>query len=124
MENFACRHGLDVTFLGFQEHPEHCLGASTVAFVSGYLAILEAMAFRRPVFSVYHNAVKEDYLRMIPDATGMLSIAGSPEELGSQLVALLSGKFDPTSRIEHAYEFAAGHTWSRLADMYLDLWSR
>ena len=122
LEQLAREEGIEVTFMGFVSEPEQYLSQASIALVSGYLAMLEAMAYRRPIFSVYHTPVKADYLRLIPGATQMFTIADDPDQLAAGLDALLSGRHDPSQQIEQAYQFAARHTWTHLADTYLLLW--
>jgi glycosyltransferase involved in cell wall biosynthesis len=122
LEKLARNEGVEANFVGFVPQPTHYLSQASIALVSGYLAMLEAMAHRRPVFSVYHTPVKADYLRMVPGAEQMFTIADHPEGLAAQLAALLSGQHDPSEQVEQAYEFAARHSWAQLAEMYIRLW--
>jgi hypothetical protein len=122
LEQVAETEGLDVTFEGFVPEATQYLSQASVAFVSGYLSMLEAMAYRRPVFSVYHTPVKADYLQMVPNAAQIFAVADGPEHLASQLAALLSGQYDPSQQIVQAYDFSASQTWARLADTYGRLW--
>lgn len=122
LERLAVEENVDATFIGFVSDPEKYLAQSTLALTSGYLAILEAMALRRPVFSVYHNPVKESYLRDIPNADHMLTISANPDQLAVHLAAFLSDQHDYSPQVEWAYQFAARHTWTRLAETYTRLW--
>jgi hypothetical protein len=124
MEALAREEDVIATFLGFVVDPTEYLVQGSVAFVSGYLTILEAMAWRRPVFSVYHNPVKESYLRTIPGAEGALHIAGSPTELAGQLLDYIRCPPRATAMLDRAAALAATWTWDRLADDYLRLWTR
>jgi glycosyltransferase involved in cell wall biosynthesis len=122
LEKLARNEGVQADFVGFVPEPTQYLSQASIALVSGYLAMLEAMAHRRPVFSVYHTPVKADYLRMVPGAEQMFAIASGPEELAAQLAALLSGQHDPSKQLEQAYKFAARHSWARLTETYIGLW--
>jgi glycosyltransferase involved in cell wall biosynthesis len=124
METLARKEGVNARFFGFVVDPIRYLTQARVAFVSGYLAILEAMAWWRPIFSVYHNPVKESYLRDIPRAEEMLHIAGSPTELADQLADHLHHPTQAAAMLEQAAAFAGNWTWDRLADEYLQLWTR
>lgn len=119
----AQAEGVEATFLGFQPDPAPHLARASLVLTSGYLAMLEAMAHRRPVFSVYHSPVKADYLRLVPGAETLFTIADSPDHLAERLRALLAGIEDPGPRLERAAAFAARHTWAALADAYLALWT-
>jgi glycosyltransferase involved in cell wall biosynthesis len=122
MEHLAAEEKVNATFVGFTPKPTEYLAQGTIACTSGFLAILEAAALRRPIFSVYHNPVKESYLRDIPCAEEMLHIAGAPEELADQLAGHLLSPVHTAAMIDQAAAFAARHTWERLADDYLELW--
>jgi glycosyltransferase involved in cell wall biosynthesis len=124
IETLAQEEGVEAAFLGFVSNPQANLAQGTMAFVSGFLAILEAAALRRPVFSVYHNPVKESYLRGIPGAEEMLHIASSPTELSGQLADHLCHPAQAAAMVDRAAAFAATWTWDRLADDYLRLWNR
>lgn len=124
METMACEEGVDATFLGFVADPTQYLARGTIAFASSFLAILEAMAMRRPVFSTYHNPVKESYLRDIPSAEEMMYITGSPAKLADQLANHIRCPDHAAAMVDRAAAFAVQHTWERLADSYLQLWSK
>ncbi len=122
LEQLASSESIRVNFVGFTAHPEQYLAKATIALTSGYLSMLEAMACRLPVFSVYHTPVKADYLRMIPNATQMFSIAENPVQLAVQLSGFLSNPQAHNHQLEQAYQFAAHHTWAQLAEIYTRLW--
>lgn len=124
MEEVASREGVEAEFLGWVRDPLPHLRGATVAFVSSYLAMLEAMAHRLPIFAVYGGPVKADYLRMIPGAEGLFRMASTPDELAWQLARALSGGEELQGQLERAYRFASEHTWARLAETYLRLWGR
>jgi len=119
----ASRHDLDVVFHGFVRYPERYLAGTKYAFTSSYLAILEAMAWRRPVFAVYQNPLKRDYLLLMPDSRRMMFVASSAEELAERVAACCRGEVDLEAMIDRAREFAEAHSWERLADIYLDLYN-
>ncbi len=115
------RHGLDVSFHGFVEEPIHFLRKSKFAFVSGYLSILEAMINRRPVFVIYTNELKKDYIYSIPDVENLLFVFSSPRALADKLYNILQAN-EQEEVIERAYEFAKKHAWSKVARIYLRLY--
>lgn len=91
------------------------------AFVSRYLAILEAMQAKRLVVAVYNNRIKKDYLYSHPRADSMI-IAGSAQELAEKMNAL--DKETEKSLMQSAYAWAKHQTWDMLAMEYLDLWNK
>jgi len=114
--------GLNVTLRGFVNDPfSQCAGAR-FAFVSGYLAILEAMAHRMLVFGIYDNPLKKDYLTLIPRADERLIVASSAEKLADRIAHLLQNHEEEKSMVESAWNFAREQSWDRVADIYLNLW--
>ncbi|NLF01693.1 MAG: glycosyltransferase family 4 protein [Anaerolineales bacterium] len=124
LERLAAAEGVAADFVGAVPNPERYLAGASLVLTSGYLAMLEAMAWRRPVFSVYHTPVKADYLRMVPGAEGLFAIAGDSDALVDQLAAALANPSALAAQIERAQSFAAEHSWPRLAALYRDLWGR
>lgn len=115
------RHDLDIVFHGFVTDPERHLARTKFAFTSSYLAILEAMAYRRPVFGVYQNPLKRDYLLLMPGARRMMFISSSGQELAGHVAACCRGETALAQMTERAHQFAEDHSWERMADIYLDL---
>ncbi len=89
--------------------PEH-----DVAFVSGYLTILEALAAGIPVLANYNNDIKKDYLLMAPFAEfiDVFSVA-SQAKLEFNL-----------RRISNGRKWAQQQTWAKLAKTYEQLWRK
>lgn len=84
------------------------------AFVSRYLAILEALDVGVPVLAHYNNAIKYDYLSLAPFAK-FIHIFHDPQKVNL--------KFD-LKLIKQGQKWAKQQTWDRLADMYEKLWQR
>ena len=124
LQELARREGIRATFIGSVADPTPYIRQASLVFSSGYLAMLEAMAYRRPVFSVFHNPVKLDYLKCMPGASDLFSISSNPEQLAAKLAAHLSICDEGVDQVDRAYDFAAQHTWTRLAGQYLSLWER
>jgi len=83
-----------------------------VAFVSRYLAILEALAAGIPVVAHYNNAIKYDYLNMAPFAK-FIKIFQDPKDADL--------KFDPKI-VKQGQFWARKQTWDKLAATYEKLW--
>lgn len=114
---------LNIKLHGFVENPTDYLIKSKFAFVSGYLAILEAMINKKLVFSVYENELKRDYLTLMPNSKSMMIITSSPEELAEKIAYYHKNPERAEEKIENAYNFAKEQTWDKVADTYLKLWS-
>lgn len=84
------------------------------AFVSRYLAILEALASNIPVLAHYNNAIKYDYLTMAPFAK-FIHIFHNPKKADL--------KFNK-KQILQGQVWAKQQTWKKLADTYEKLWQK
>lgn len=122
LEQLATDEDVEAEFMGFVSDPFPYVSQAKIVFASGYLAMLEAMTCRRPLFCVYHSPIKEDYVRMVPNSDQMFSIADGPDHLAVQLAAFLTGQLDLSHQIERAYQFGADQSWATLADLYVRLW--
>lgn len=85
-----------------------------IAFVSGYLTILEALAAGVPVLAYYHNLIKKDYLLLTPFAK-FIDVFTDFRQVD------LEYNF---KRIRGGQEWARQQTWRKLADIYEKLWQR
>ena len=112
-----------VKVVGFQKNPEQYLVNSHFAFVSRYLAILEAFAAKRLVFAVYDNPVKEDYLKMAPYAKFII-IVDTPEKLSEKIIYYLEHPGEEKKLIEKAFNWVQGQSWGKMAGLYLKLWKK
>lgn len=121
-EEMARGAGLKVRFHGFVKEPAPYLRSCRLAFVSGYLSILEAMAHRRRVFAWYDTPIKKDYLEMMPDAGRMMSISGDLFSLAKSIAGALQSPESGEPELKAAGQFAARHSWDRMADLYLALY--
>lgn len=121
VEEFVLENKLDVQSLGFTISPEKYLARTRFAFVSRYLAILEAMAAKKLVFATYDNPLKEDYLRMAPFAKWIV-IQPTAEALYSRLTYYTQHPEEEKEMVEAAYNWVKEQTWDKMTDIYLKLW--
>lgn len=119
----AAEKRLRVVFHGQVADPMPYFARARFACVSGYLAMLEAMAGGAIVLALYDNPLKEDYLRMSPMAVNAV-IAGSPQELADQMAALARSPEEMERRAEAGYQFAKEQTWRRVAELYAGLYAK
>lgn len=82
------------------------------AFVSRYLAILEALTAGIPVISHYNNQIKYDYLNMAPFAKYIV-IFNDPTKEVLKNFDVISGQ-----------NWAKSQTWDKMADLYESLWQK
>lgn len=85
-----------------------------IAFVSGYLTILEALAAGVPVLAHYNNMIKKDYLLMAPFAE-FIDVFNNVNEVRLEY---------NWGKISKGKEWAKSQTWQKLADIYEKLWQR
>ena len=121
-ERYAQAQGLSVRFVGAAADPAPFIEAAQFAFVSGYLAIWQALARKRLVFAVYENELKRDYLYGFPEAARVMVIADSPAELASALNDHCANPRLGDEARELGARLAAQNTWDRVADLYLAMY--
>jgi glycosyltransferase involved in cell wall biosynthesis len=114
--------GLHVRFTGFVPDVEPYIAATRFVVASGYLSILETMVQRKPVFALYDNDLRRDYLLMMPHASEMMVVAASAGELAAQIRRFRSSPELASPLVERAYAWASDQTWQSVADTYLDLY--
>ena len=122
VERYAEAQGLEVKFLGTVADPMPLLAESRFAFVSGYLAIWQALAMKRLVFAIYDNDLKRDYLLGFPEAERVMVVSSDPAGLAAELDRHLSSPTLGDEMRERGAALAAEHTWGRVADLYLDMY--
>ena len=115
-EEFIADKGLSVEFGGRVEDIWPYLASSKVAFVSGYLGILEACALGKPVVAHYQTPIKKDYLECHP-LFGKFRIASSPATVASEYQL---AKNTSKGQLAEAAEWAQQQTWDKIANAYLD----
>jgi glycosyltransferase involved in cell wall biosynthesis len=118
----ASRNKLNITLHGFTLETQKHLAVSSYGFVTGYLAILEAMANNLPVFAIYNNPLKKDYLNSIPNNQEIMTIASSPQDLANKLNQAIGNQNQLNETTKKAHEFARSQTWDKVADLYLKLY--
>ncbi len=120
-ERLAKKYDLDCQFHGFVKGADRKLSRFRFAFVSRYLAILEAMVRKRLVFAIFDNKIKMDYLNMAPFAKWIV-IEKEPDKLAEKLNYYLAHPEKEKELVDKAYQWAKKQTWEKVVDMYLKLW--
>lgn len=120
--DYVKENRLPVKFKGFIQKTTFDLERSSFVFVSRYLGILESMASKKYVLSVYNNKIKEDYLKMTPFAK-YIAISKNADEIYSDMKAILTDQSKVNIKVENAYDWVKDKTWDNLVKMYLKLWS-
>jgi len=106
---------------GFVKGPHKYISMGRYAFVSRYLAIMEAFAAKRLVFANYDNPLKRDYLKMTPFLKWMI-IEKSPRKLAEKIEYYSKRQDKANELIESAHNWVKTQTWEKLAGQYIKLW--
>ena len=118
-KSFVKNNNIKAKFHGFDRQVVEYLVGYRYIFTSRYLGILEALAVKRPIFSVYNNLIKKDYLQMTPFSS-MISISKDYKQIAEALEAAMLKKKDVN--IKKGYEWVEKQTWDSLVEVYLSLW--
>lgn len=114
------RIGIECAMHGMVGNVHAYLASARAVFVNSYLAIIEALQAGKPVFAVYHNELKKDYLTMMPGSGTYFAVASSPEALADAVREFWRGGRTPGHAAGH--EWALRQTWGSVADAYESLW--
>lgn len=118
---YAKKNGVKAVWKGFVEDPTEYFDKTDIIFVSRYLGILEALAGKKPVFALYNNPIKKDYLYMTPFAQ-YISISSDAEDLAKNIEESVGNKQLTQEKIDNGYLWVKNQTWEKLTDTYLNLW--
>ncbi len=106
---------------GFSSDLAPYIKSSDFVFTSSYLSILEAMAAKKMVFSVYSNPLKKDYLKMAPFAKWII-IENSPQRVVDEIQYFTKYQGERKELVNKSYEWVKTQTWEKVVSMYLNLW--
>lgn len=119
LEEYIERENIgNIEFKGVVIDPENYVKYAHVVFTSGFLGILEAFSYKKPVIGVYRNELKKDYLEMLPESDKMLWIAGDSGEVANSVEEALS----KNEKVERAYAFSLANDWDKVKRDYYKLW--
>ncbi|HEX8966027.1 MAG TPA: glycosyltransferase family 4 protein [Patescibacteria group bacterium] len=106
---------------GFVEDIQAVLAQSTLVFASSYLSIFDAFAQKKPVFAVYTNPLKRDYLEMSPFAK-FITMTDNPHTLAQEIKKTIENTMYKIDNITHEYEWVQNQTWDKVKELYSALW--
>jgi len=115
---YSKAHDLNVRLKGFIGNADEYIKNYEYVFCSRYLGILEAMALRKPVFAVYNNEIKKDYLQMAPFAK-YISITSDGVLISNAVASYIEKK---NLEVARAYLWVKNETWEKMFNLYLRLW--
>ena len=103
--------------VGFVTDLDKYIEKTDIVFSSSYLAMLQVMMQKKPIFAIYDNPLKEDYLKKSPFEK-YISVNSSGEALYRQIK---NNKMYELP-IEDGYIWAKSQTWVKVAENYKSLW--
>lgn len=107
---------------GFVRNLNSYIRKADIIFASSYLSIMEGMVNRKPVFSVFNNRLKEDYLKMTPFKNWII-IERSPKILTKKIRLIMRNKKLREKNINLSYNWVKDQTWDKIVKEYLELWN-
>lgn len=110
---------LNIEFKGFVKEPENYVKNAAIVFTTGYLGMLEAFSYKKPVIAIYDSELKKDYLEMMPGSRDMLWITSDSNEIASSVKEALQDN----EKVEKAYRFSLENSWERVKKDYYRLWN-
>ncbi|MCP4606572.1 MAG: glycosyltransferase family 4 protein [Proteobacteria bacterium] len=120
VKRLCSEYQLDVSLKGFVTDVASIICSSELIFANSYLTIIESLLEKKPVFTIYQNQLKQDYLTLMPGSNHHFFVADRPEALAKAAQSYLSG--DLFFDLESGYQWAKEQTWQRVADTYEKLW--
>jgi len=121
LKQAVARDALPVRFHGWVDDAQAHLGDAMFAFVSGRMAIQEAMARRRLVVATYVNELKKDYVFEEPFSP-YLTIAETGSDIADLVLRYWRHADQRREIVEQAFAHARTLTWRRTAQGCLDMW--
>ncbi len=108
---------------GFVANPIQYIDKADFVFASSYLSIIEALARKRIVISMYDNDLKEDYIKMSPCSQFVFN-SSSENDVASYIDEFIINPkmYDKTSNKSHLW--AKEQNWVKIVNTYLKLWNR
>ena len=111
---FATKHTLNIEFHERVGEVAPFLARSRVAFVSGYLAIIECGLAKKPIVAYYGTPIKKDYLECHPKAQAFEVVHSAQQIATAGLKALKPNPQD----IQSLYNWSKTQTWDKIIDQY------
>ena len=116
----------DLVFHGATADVSSFIEAAGYVVATGFLAVLDAFAFERPVIAPALTPIKRDYFASIPAVNDLLVLASDEAELVKVLRAVLEEPESQAmrSRVQRAKSFVDALTWERIAAFHIRAYGR
>src|SRR3989344_274253 len=122
-EKFSKNNKINAEFKGFVGNTDKYFRGCDFVFVSRYLGILEALAYKKFVFAHHNNLIKKDYLEMTPFAK-FISISSDYKQLTLSIEYFLKNEAEKENMINNGYDWVKEKTWDNLVNMHISLWNK
>ncbi len=104
---------------GFVKNTKEYIRRADMVMASSYLTMLSVMQMGKPIFAVYTNPLKHDYLFSSPFAKYIYIYSS-----GKELARGIKNYKQNIKRLKAAQNFANSQTWGKMADIYEELWQK
>ncbi|TFG01499.1 MAG: glycosyltransferase, partial [Promethearchaeota archaeon] len=121
IRSYSKKNNLTVNFNGFISNLGKFFEKSGIIFSSSYLSIIESLYRKKLVISVYHNKLKEDYLKLSPFSKYII-VCKNSIEIAESIFNIINNNIIYEEKIEQGYLFAKQHTWNDVYKLYKELW--
>lgn len=105
--------------LGFVKNTKEYIRKADLVMASSYLTMLSVMQQGKPIFAVYTNPLKHDYLFSSPFAKYIYIYSS-----GKELARGIKNYKQNSRRLKAAQNFANSQTWEMVTDIYEELWKK
>lgn len=105
--------------LGFVKNTKRYIKKADIIFASSYLTMLSVMQQGKPVFAIYTNPLKHDYLYSSPFSKFVYIYSS-----GKELARGVKNYKRNSQRLKSAQKWASSQTWEKIAQIYLELWKK
>lgn len=117
-KDYIEKHGLSAELHDPVESVLPYLDQSSVAFVSGYLSIIEAGSRSIPIIAYYGTPIKRDYLDCHPMSKNF-SIANSAEDIANHYFELIDPQDKQAKKkLATMTSWSSKQTWDKVAALY------
>jgi len=113
-KQYIKENGLNISFHDKVNDINELLHQSKVAFVSGYLSIIECGLAKKPIVAYYGTPIKKDYLECHPMAK-YFYIVNSIEGTANSAISALDGN---AKQVERLYNWSSKQTWDNIVVQY------
>ncbi|MFW9975124.1 MAG: glycosyltransferase family 4 protein [Candidatus Thorarchaeota archaeon] len=124
LEAISQKNGITVDFLGPLLNTTTLLKTNRFSFASGYLSIVESMAYGLPVLSVANSPLKHDYLKSIQNQKAPILLHSSAKAIAHTVQKLMTDRAFEERISTSSKNWVSKMTWTELVEGYLTIWRK